>query len=91
MDLSRRLAKALAIFRLSEAVYDKPDFNKMSEEEITQHLVETLKRNHRDNNVKTLDQAIRFISRLSDKLVSSKERKLLVTIEQSYWNGELEG
>jgi len=90
MDLSRRLSKAVMIYELSKAVYDKPDFNTMNEKEVTQHLIQTLERNHRDNNTKTLNEATRFINRLSGELVSSKERKLLITTEKNYFSGEYE-
>jgi len=90
MDLSRRLSKAVMVYELSKAVYDKPDFNKMNEKEITRELIHTLERNHRDNNTKTLDQAVGFINRLSGGLVSSKERKLLITTEKNYFSGKYE-
>jgi len=90
MDLSRRLSKAVMVYELNRAVYDKPDINNMSGKEITQQIIRTLERNHIDDNIKTLDQAISFINRMPDEILSSKDRKLMITTEKNYFSGEYE-
>jgi len=88
MDLSRRLSKAVMIYELSRAVYDKPDFSTFSERELIQYLVGSIETRHRDNNIKTLERAVKYWEMIPERAVSQEEKEIMIETERNYFSDE---
>jgi len=88
MDLNRRLSRAVMAFELSEFVSDKPDFSNFSERELIRYLVSSIETRHRDNNIKTLERAVKYWEMIPERAVSQEEKEIMIETERNYFSDE---